>query len=520
MGRRAVRGRAQDPAPARGSQRKAPEDPVHGEHPRESAGVAAVKRGASIAHVVYGGFAQDAAAASATSDPPGAEGEPLGDAFLIDGNMRWRALVPFGGVAPPPRGGHALVPIASNKAFVFGGRGADGAHLGDAWILELHSTASVAAGWSGKNVDARWEQSPVRDPHAPAPAPREAAGAVYVAPSRSTGENARWTSIGNMVRQLDPKSRTPKGGPTSGGAPGDASPKSRSADDDGIRSPDLKGDDKGDDKSYGGKRGEVWIFGGCDERGVFDDVWRYDVDTCAWHPTRRRSTTGTTSTAGARASTRGRGGGRGGSEVGARGVDPDDVAWPPGRFGHAVVVVPARELDPAAAARLRVADESPCVVIHGGCGADGGVLNDVWAFSIERERWTSLSGESTTTDGETDRREFGRGSAGVPKSATWIDAPGRCAHGCVYVAGALRLFGGIASRAPAVRTIRSIAPSATAAEHARDRGAVFSSVEKLRETAETPRRRRRSPAPPGPRPRQDSGRPRPAPSDTSTRRWT
>ena len=88
--------------------------------------------------------------------------------------MRWRALVPFGGVAPPPRGGHALVPIASNKAFVFGGRGADGAHLGDAWILELHSTASVAAGWSGKNVDARWEQSPVRDPHAPAPAPRAA----------------------------------------------------------------------------------------------------------------------------------------------------------------------------------------------------------------------------------------------------------------------------------------------------------------------------------------------------------
>ena len=89
-----------------------------------------MKRGASVAHVVYGGFAQDAAAASAASDPPGAEGEPLGDAFLIDGNMRWRALVPFGGVAPPPRGGHALVPIASNKAFVFGGRGADGAHLG------------------------------------------------------------------------------------------------------------------------------------------------------------------------------------------------------------------------------------------------------------------------------------------------------------------------------------------------------------------------------------------------------
>ena len=101
---------------------------------------------------------------------------------------------------------------------------------------------------------------------------------------------------------------------------------------------------------------------------MFDDVWRYDVDTCAWHPTRRRSTTGTTSTAGARAS-RERGGGRARRAGKGRGDDPDDVAWPPGRFGHAVVVVPARELDPAAAARLRVADESPCVVIHGGCGA-------------------------------------------------------------------------------------------------------------------------------------------------------
>ena len=237
-----------------------------GEHPRarESAGVAAVKRGASVAHVVYGGFAQDAAAASAASDPPGAEGEPLGDAFLIDGNMRWRALVPFGGVAPPPRGGHALVPIASNKAFVFGGRGSDGAHLGDAWILELHSTASVAAGWSGKNVDARWEQSPVRDRDAPAPQPREAAGAAYVAPSKSAGENARWTSIGNMVRQLDPKSRTPGGTPS---APPSAPP-----------SGDGDGDDTGDgdkgDKSYGGKRGEVWIFGGCDESGVLDALRR------------------------------------------------------------------------------------------------------------------------------------------------------------------------------------------------------------------------------------------------------
>ena len=454
-----------------------------GEHPRarESAGVAAVKRGASIAHVVYGGFAQDAAAASAASDPPGAEGEPLGDAFLIDGNMRWRSLVPFGNVAPPPRGGHALVPIASNKAFVFGGRGADGEHLGDAWILELHSTASVAAGWSGKNVDARWEQSPVRDRDAPAPAPREAAGAAFIAPSKSAGENARWTSIGNMVRQLDPKSRTQaSGGGRSSAQPGDdkAMTKSPSA-----RGDD--GDDKGDkspkgDESYGGKRGEVWIFGGCDESGVFDDVWRYDVDTCAWHPTRRP--TGTTAAdAAARASTRGQGaGGRGGSKAAADGESDGPtsaVAWPPGRFGHAVVVVPARELDPTAAARLRIADESPCMVIHGGCGADGGVLNDVWAFSFQRERWTLLSGESppVASSGDADRR--GRvPAAGVPESAPkWIDAPGRCAHGCVYVAGALRVFGGIASSTTPASVHESVNVylSATAAERARDRGAVF-----------------------------------------------
>jgi len=448
-----------------------------GEHPRarESAGVAAVKRGASVAHVVYGGFAQDAAAASATSDPPGAEGEPLGDAFLIDGNMRWRALVPFGGVAPPPRGGHALVPIASNKAFVFGGRGSDGAHLGDAWILELHSTASVAAGWSGKNVDARWEQSPVRDRDAPAPQPREAAGAAYVAPSKSAGENARWTSIGNMVRQLDPKSRTPGGIPS---APPSAPP-----------SGDGDGDDTGDgdkgDKSYGGKRGEVWIFGGCDESGVLDDVWRYDVDTCAWHPTRRP--TGTTKRGQA-------GGGRGVSKAAAAaGAEKKNVAWPPGRFGHAVVVVPARELDPTAAARLHVADESPCAVIHGGCGAGGEVLNDVWAFSFERERWTRLSGDSPETSGEFDRaREVSRGSK-------WTDAPGRCAHGCVYVAGALRLFGGIASgtQLASIHESVNVYLSATAAERARDRGAVFSkSGDKPLADAENPALSPPDPPPP------------------------
>ena len=65
----------------------------------------------------------------------------------------------------------------------------------------------------------------------------------------------------------------------------------------------------------------------------------------------------------------------------------------------------------------------------------------------------------------------------MPESAPsqWIDAPGRCAHGCVYVAGALRVFGGIASgTTPAsVHESVNVYLSATAAERARDRGAVF-----------------------------------------------
>ena len=132
--------------------------------------------------------------------------------------------------------------------------------------------------------------------------------------------------------------------------------------------------DKGD-KSYGGKRGEVWIFGGCDESGVLDDVWRYDVDTCVWHPTR-------VARPGRRSAGRLAADGVGQGAAAAAGAEKKNVAWPPGRFGHAVVVVPARELDPTAAARLHVADESPCAVIHGGCGAGGEVLNDVWAFSF------------------------------------------------------------------------------------------------------------------------------------------
>jgi hypothetical protein len=366
-----------------------------GEHPRarESAGVAAVKRGASIAHVVYGGFAQDATNAT---NVPGEEGEPLGDAFLIDGNMKWRALKPLGGTSPTPRGGHAFVPVASNRAFVFGGRGADGTHLGDAWILELHSTAAVSSGWSGKNVDARWERSPEVAPDAPRPGAREAMGAAFVPPS--VRENERWTFLGNMVRQLDPKH-------------------GKSAN---LTSPNDKavGDDKTGDKptegAYGGKRGEVWIFGGCDggddsteSGGVLNDMWRYDVDTCAW----TRST------------------------IPHKRQNDKAPVWPPGRFGHATCVVPCGELEPWCGDHFEIAEDSPCMVIQGGCGVDGQVLSDVWAFSFERERWTLLSDPAGGME-STHRRQKNQ------HRERWTKAPARCAHSCVYIAGALRSFGG------------------------------------------------------------------------------
>ena len=187
VGRRAVRGRARDPAPARGSQRKAPEDPVHGGAPararvrgRRGGEARRVRRARRLRGLRAGRRRRlrHLGPARRRGRTPGRRLPHRREHAMA----RARALR---GRRTAPRGGHALVPIASNKAFVFGGRGSDGAHLGDAWILELHSTASVAAGWSGKNVDARWEQSPVRDRDAPAPQPREppeprAADAVQV----------------------------------------------------------------------------------------------------------------------------------------------------------------------------------------------------------------------------------------------------------------------------------------------------------------------------------------------------
>jgi hypothetical protein len=379
--------------------------------------------------------------ATNATNVPGEEGEPLGDAFLIDGNMKWRALKPLGGTSPTPRGGHAFVPVASNRAFVFGGRGADGTHLGDAWILELHSTAAVSSGWSGKNVDARWERSPEVAPDAPRPGAREAMGAAFVPPS--VRENERWTFLGNMVRQLDPK-------------------QNKSAN---LISPNDKGtsDDKTGDKptegAYGGKRGEVWIFGGCDgggsteSGGVLNDMWRYDVDTCAW----TRST------------------------IPHKRQNDKAPVWPPGRFGHATCVVPCGELEPWCGKHFEIAEDSPCMVIQGGCGVDGQVLNDVWAFSFERERWTLLSDPAGGME-----YTHGRYPAWMEapnrvdrNRERWTKAPARCAHSCVYIAGALRSFGGFTG----TNTLASfhdgvnVYLTANAAEYARSRGAVFGPVE-------------------------------------------
>ena len=140
-----------------------------GERPpwRESHTCVPVTRGASVAHVVFGGFgepkpetrsstASDAAAQlSSSSATQLCEGAPLNDAFLVDANLRWRALRPSG-PAPTPRGGHAACAVSAAEVLVFGGRDARGRYLNDVAVLELNSAAAMAAGWSGRHLDSAW----------------------------------------------------------------------------------------------------------------------------------------------------------------------------------------------------------------------------------------------------------------------------------------------------------------------------------------------------------------------------
>ena len=142
-----------------------------GERPpwRESHTCVPVTRGASVAHVVFGGFgepkpetrsstASDAAAqlsSSSSATQLCCEGAPLNDAFLVDANLRWRALRPSG-PAPTPRGGHAACAVSAAEVLVFGGRDARGRYLNDVAVLELNSAAAMAAGWSGRHLDSAW----------------------------------------------------------------------------------------------------------------------------------------------------------------------------------------------------------------------------------------------------------------------------------------------------------------------------------------------------------------------------
>ena len=139
-----------------------------GERPpwRESHTCVPVTRGASVAHVVFGGFgepkpetrsstASDAAAQLSSSSAQLCEGAPLNDAFLVDANLRWRALRPSG-PAPTPRGGHAACAVSAAEVLVFGGRDARGRYLNDVAVLELNSAAAMAAGWSGRHLDSAW----------------------------------------------------------------------------------------------------------------------------------------------------------------------------------------------------------------------------------------------------------------------------------------------------------------------------------------------------------------------------
>ena len=72
--------------------------------------------GTSTSQLVYGGCSE-------VDDAP--EGKPLGDVFLLDPSLRWHQLKPTGR-APVARGNHAAVAVASNRMFVFGGKGENG----------------------------------------------------------------------------------------------------------------------------------------------------------------------------------------------------------------------------------------------------------------------------------------------------------------------------------------------------------------------------------------------------------
>ena len=277
---------------------------------RESHTCVPVKRGAAVAHVIFGGH-------GAPTRPDDDEGPPLDDAHLIDATLNWRALRPSG-KRPSARGGHCAVAVAPDRVLVFGGKGRDGALHGDVAILELRSRSAMAAGWGGKHLECAWEfPAPTG---ASRPTPREGACAVFIPPRPHPDGRAR--------------------------------------------------------------DGDVWVFGGFgapspDARGLasasasasasdatcLNDVWRYSVADNEWLPAVRR-----------------------GAQLG-----PGSETWPAPRCGHSAVVLPANAIGEACCRWAGGRPDAPVVLFHGGVGADGVALGDVWLFAPDVQDFQLVS---------------------------------------------------------------------------------------------------------------------------------
>ena len=119
----------------------------------------------------------------------------------------------------------------------------------------------------------------------------------------------------------------------------------------------------------------VILFGGYDGSGVFDDTWAYDLTADAW--TRL-----------------------------VPGGSP-----PPPRYGHAMVY------DPAIGR----------VILFGGLGGDGRVVNDIWAYDPAANAWTELH-----PGGDPPPARYGHAMACEPASGRLIIHDGCDASGAIF----------------------------------------------------------------------------------------
>ena len=126
--------------------------------------------------------------------------------------------------------------------------------------------------------------------------------------------------------------------------------------------------------------GDVWVFGGFgaptpDARGpasasasasdatCLNDVWRYSVADNEWLPAVRR-----------------------GAQLG-----PGSETWPAPRCGHSAVVLPANAVGEACCRWAGGRPDAPVVLFHGGVGADGVALGDVWLFAPDVQDFQLVS---------------------------------------------------------------------------------------------------------------------------------